>query len=107
MAQLADRLRPVDGEWPDGVELYLAATDLATTAIVDEIATRITSAQVPNDFSWLIEGGISPEAAARSGERCAEVGEHDPAVAPRPAAADHCRKRRREDRMDRLLRRGA
>ena len=33
--QLADRLRPVDGLWPDGLELYLAAADLADERTVE------------------------------------------------------------------------
>src|SRR5216684_702727 len=54
--QLADRLRPVDGLWPDGVELYLAAADLATPAIIETIVERLLAADVPDDFVWLIEG---------------------------------------------------
>jgi hypothetical protein len=56
--QLADRLRPVDGRWPDGIELYLAATDLATPESIDEIVERIGQAHVPPDFVWLIEGPV-------------------------------------------------
>lgn len=54
-SQLADRLRPVDGVWPDGVELYLAAADLSD---IDAIAERINSASVPAGFAWLIEGPV-------------------------------------------------
>jgi hypothetical protein len=57
-AQLADRLRPVDGVWPDGLELYLAAADLASPESIDIIAERITAAEVPPDFAWLIEGPV-------------------------------------------------
>ena len=53
--QLADRLRPVDGVWPDGLELYLAAADLTD---VDAVAERINSANVPAGFVWLIEGPV-------------------------------------------------
>jgi hypothetical protein len=53
--QLADRLRPVDGVWPDGVELYLAAADLRAP---DEIEKRIKQASVPEGFAWLIEGPV-------------------------------------------------
>jgi hypothetical protein len=56
--QLADRLQPVDGVWPDGLELYLAAADLASPATVAEIAERITTAEVPQSFAWLIEGPV-------------------------------------------------
>jgi hypothetical protein len=56
--QLADRLRPVDGTWPDGLELYLAAADLASRQVVDEIAERILAAEVPPGFAWLIEGPV-------------------------------------------------
>jgi hypothetical protein len=54
-AQLADRLRAVDGQWPDGVELYLAAADLAE---LDSVIARIKAADVPDDFAWLIEGPV-------------------------------------------------
>src|SRR6202171_4222889 len=53
--QLADRLRPVDGVWPDGLELYLAAADLATPAILETIVGRLLAANVPDNFVWLIE----------------------------------------------------
>lgn len=57
-SQLADRLRPVDGLWPDGLELYLAAADLATPALLETVANRIREAHVPPDFAWLIEGPV-------------------------------------------------
>jgi hypothetical protein len=57
-AQLADRLRPVDGVWPDGLELYLAAADLATPASVEACIGRIRAAETPADFAWLIEGPV-------------------------------------------------
>jgi sugar phosphate isomerase/epimerase len=53
--QLADRLRPVDGVWPDGLELYLAAADLAD---VGAIISRVNGASVPDGFVWLIEGPV-------------------------------------------------
>ena len=56
--QLADRLRPVDGVWPDGLELYLAAADLASPTAVADAAARIRRAQVPDGFAWLIEGPV-------------------------------------------------
>jgi hypothetical protein len=56
--QLADRLRPVDGAWPDGLELYLAAADLATPADVDAVVERLQAADVPPDFALLIEGPV-------------------------------------------------
>jgi sugar phosphate isomerase/epimerase len=56
--QLADRLRPVDGTWPDGLELYLAATDLATEVQVDAIAERLLDAALPSEFALLIEGPV-------------------------------------------------
>src|SRR5205814_1660488 len=56
--QLVDRLRAVDGVWPDGVELYLAAADLGTPAMVETIAARVLAAEVPEDFVWLIEGPV-------------------------------------------------
>jgi hypothetical protein len=56
--QLADRLRAIDGQFPDGLELYLAAADLATPEKVDEIVERVTSAEVPQHFAWLIEGPV-------------------------------------------------
>jgi hypothetical protein len=57
-AQLADRLRPIDGIWPDGIELYLAAADLADQVTLDAIVARLTSAATPPDFAWLIEGPV-------------------------------------------------
>jgi hypothetical protein len=54
-AQLADRLRPVDGVWPDGVELYLAAQDLTD---LDAVVRRIEAWTVPDGFAWLIEGPV-------------------------------------------------
>ncbi len=56
--QLADRLRPVDDRWPDGLELYLAAADIATQARIDEVVERVTQADSPGDFAWLIEGPV-------------------------------------------------
>jgi hypothetical protein len=56
--QLADRLRPLDGIWPDGIELYLAAADLADQLTLDEIVGRLTSAATPPGFVWLIEGPV-------------------------------------------------
>jgi sugar phosphate isomerase/epimerase len=53
--QLADRLRPVDGVWPDGIELYLAAADLAD---IDRMAKNVEAAHVPNGFGLLIEGPV-------------------------------------------------
>ena len=58
LTQLADRLRPVDGVWPDGLELYLAAADLATPAGIDAVVERLQGAEVPNDFALLIEGPV-------------------------------------------------
>ncbi len=57
-SQLADRLRPIDGVWPDGLELYLTAADLENPATIDAIVERISSAAVPQDFAWLIEGPV-------------------------------------------------
>ena len=57
-AQLADRLRPVDGVWPDGIELYLAAADLVSPQLVDAVVERIERAEVPPEFAWLIEGPV-------------------------------------------------
>src|SRR5712691_2281744 len=56
--QLADRLRPVDGLWPEGVELYLAAADLSAPARVATIVEGVLGAEVPDDFVWLIEGPV-------------------------------------------------
>ena len=57
-SQLADRLRPIDGVWPDGLELYLTAADLETQSATDDVVERISSADVPQDFAWLIEGPV-------------------------------------------------
>ncbi|MBV9545391.1 MAG: hypothetical protein JOY61_13560 [Chloroflexi bacterium] len=55
VCQLADRLRPCDGAWPDGLELYLAAADLHD---LDAVVQRIESTDVPEGFAWLIEGPV-------------------------------------------------
>ena len=57
-AQLADRLRPVDGVWPDGLELYLAAADLASPAALDTIVERLNGFALPAGFALLIEGPV-------------------------------------------------
>jgi len=57
-AQLADRLRPVDGLYPDGIELYLAAADLVDQSALDEIVARLNGARTPPEFAWLIEGPV-------------------------------------------------
>jgi hypothetical protein len=56
--QLADRLRPVDRVWPDGLELYLAAADLSDARQIDAMVERLLSAGVPENFVWLIEGPV-------------------------------------------------
>jgi hypothetical protein len=58
--QLADRLRPVDGVWPDGLELYLAAEDLASPAQLDQVQARLEAARetAPAGFAYLIEGPV-------------------------------------------------
>jgi hypothetical protein len=45
----------VDGVWPDGVELYLAAADLVD---VEAVVGRIQACGVPDGFAWLIEGPV-------------------------------------------------
>jgi hypothetical protein len=57
-AQLADRLRPVDGVWPEGIELYLAAADLRDQSALDTTVARLNGATTPPDFAWLIEGPV-------------------------------------------------
>ncbi len=56
--QLGDRLRPVDGVWPDGLELYLAAADLGTPQLVEAVAERVQAAEMPRDFALLTEGPV-------------------------------------------------
>jgi hypothetical protein len=58
VSQLADRLRAVDGVWPDGLELYLAAADLASPAEIDAVVERLHNLDVPEDFALLIEGPV-------------------------------------------------
>jgi hypothetical protein len=58
MAQLADRLRPIDGVRADGLELYLAAEDLASPAAIDGVLARLEAAHLPADFALLIEGPV-------------------------------------------------
>jgi sugar phosphate isomerase/epimerase len=55
VTQLADRLRPIDGRWPDGLELYLAAADLSD---LDGVVERIQERAVPDGFAFLIEGPV-------------------------------------------------
>jgi hypothetical protein len=57
-AQLADRLRPIDGVWPEGVELYLAAADIADAGSVRQVIDRINASHTPEGFAWLIEGPV-------------------------------------------------
>jgi hypothetical protein len=57
-SQLADRLQPVDGVWPDGLELYLAAADLATPELLESVVERLSAAKRPDDFALLIEGPV-------------------------------------------------
>ncbi len=56
--QLADRLRPVDGAFPDGLELYLDAADLADERTVDQVVERIAASALPSDFALLVEGPV-------------------------------------------------
>jgi hypothetical protein len=48
----------VDGVWPDGLELYLAAEDLRSPTELDVIADRLLGCSVPNGFAFLIEGPV-------------------------------------------------
>ncbi len=57
-AQLADRLRPVDGRFPEGLELYLDAADLVDEPTMDAVVARIERHQLPSDFALLIEGPV-------------------------------------------------
>jgi len=57
-AQLADRLHPVDGGAPDGLELYLAAQDIASSEAMDGVVERIEAAGLPSGFALLIEGPV-------------------------------------------------
>ena len=57
-AQLADRLRPVDGAWPAGLELYLDAADIVDQAAMDAVVNRVEQHDLPPDFSLLIEGPV-------------------------------------------------
>jgi len=53
--QLADRLAPPQ---PDGLELYLDAADLADAAAMDGVVARLDHAELPSDFTLLVEGPI-------------------------------------------------
>ncbi len=57
-AQLADRLRPVDGVFPEGLELYLDIADLADESTMAAILRRIEAYDLPDDFAWLVEGPL-------------------------------------------------
>lgn len=56
--QLADRLQPVDGVLADGLELYLAAEDLASAEALDGVVARLEAAGLPQGFALLIEGPV-------------------------------------------------
>lgn len=58
-AQLADRLQPLDGLFPDGLELYLDAADLADDVTMRAVAERVEAVSVPAGFAWLIEGPVT------------------------------------------------
>ena len=73
-SQLADRLRAVDGVWPDGLELYLAAADLATPAVMDDIVDRLQKAEIPPDFALLIEGPVDSLDGGDFGRSCFSFG---------------------------------
>lgn len=57
-AQLADRLRPIDGAFPDGLELYLDAADLVDDQAMNGVVARIEEHHLPTDFPLLIEGPV-------------------------------------------------
>jgi sugar phosphate isomerase/epimerase len=54
-AQLADRFAP---PWPDGLELYLDRADIATEEECAAVLERIRSYELPQDFSFVVEGPI-------------------------------------------------
>ena len=56
--QLADRLRPLDYAFPDGLELYLDAADLADRSTMDAVIERLQAYALPPDFALLIEGPV-------------------------------------------------
>ena len=58
LAQIADRLRPIDGVVADGLELYLAAEDLASPRRVDEVVELVEAQDLPAGFAVLIEGPV-------------------------------------------------
>lgn len=57
-AQLADRLRPVDGLLADGLELYLDTRDIADQPTMDGVVERIQALDLPEEFTLLIEGPV-------------------------------------------------
>ncbi len=56
--QLADRLRPVGGAPPHGLELFLAAEDLASPEALNGVVDRVQACGAPEGFRWLIEGPV-------------------------------------------------
>ncbi|MCL5111010.1 MAG: sugar phosphate isomerase/epimerase [Chloroflexi bacterium] len=54
-AQLADRLSP---PLPEGLELYLDATDIAGDGWLEQILERCRARQVPDGFAWVVEGPL-------------------------------------------------
>jgi hypothetical protein len=56
--QLADRLAPIDGRSADGLELYLAAADIADQAAMHGVVERLSGCGMPDGFALLIEGPV-------------------------------------------------
>jgi sugar phosphate isomerase/epimerase len=56
--QLADRLRPVDGVAPDGLELFIDIAYIADASAVDGVVRRVQAHPLPKDFPLLIEGPV-------------------------------------------------
>jgi hypothetical protein len=90
-AQLRDRLQPVDAQPADGLELYLAAVDLATPAALDGVVERLESAHLPAEFALLIEGPPIRSTAVISTSHAKARGRGGRHTVGRPAKRIHAR----------------
>lgn len=54
-AQLADRLSP---PLPEGLELYLDASDIQGEGWLEQIVGRCRAVDLPADFAWVVEGPL-------------------------------------------------
>jgi len=56
--QLADRLQPIEGEFPQGLELYLDAADIRDEKAMATAVANLEAHALSPDFALLIEGPV-------------------------------------------------